>query len=169
MGYESAHSLLSSLHVTNEWICNSASTYASRMTTLPWLGYPRQSLTNDPCSECYETRSSQSRTSTYSYKAIPTHGTRFRAGLDGTNSVTGSHCIVLLLYLVAWAGERSRYSDWLRAGRSGDQIPVGARFSAPVQTGPGAHPASCTIGTGSFTGVKIGRSVTLTPHSLLVP
>ena len=30
----------------------------------------------------------------------------------------------------------------------------GARFSAPVQTGPGAHPASCTMGTGSFPGVK---------------
>jgi hypothetical protein len=29
----------------------------------------------------------------------------------------------------------------------------GARFSAPVQTGPGAHPASCTVGTGSFPGV----------------
>jgi hypothetical protein len=28
----------------------------------------------------------------------------------------------------------------------------GARFSAPVQTGPGAHPASCTMGTGSFPG-----------------
>jgi len=27
---------------------------------------------------------------------------------------------------------------------------VGARFSAPVQTGPGAHPASCTMSTGSF-------------------
>ena len=26
-----------------------------------------------------------------------------------------------------------------------------ARFSAPVQTGPEAHPASCTMGTGSFT------------------
>ena len=34
-----------------------------------------------------------------------------------------------------------------------------ARFSAPVQTGPGAHPASCTKGTGSFPGVKSGRSV----------
>ena len=44
-----------------------------------------------------------------------------------------------------------------------------ARFSAPVQTGPGAHPASCTMGTGSFPGVKTGRGVKLTPHSLLVP
>jgi len=26
----------------------------------------------------------------------------------------------------------------------------GARFSAPVQTGPGAHPASYVIGVGSF-------------------
>ena len=45
----------------------------------------------------------------------------------------------------------------------------GAGFSAPVQTGPGAHPASCTMGTGSFAGVKSGRSVTLTPHTFLVP
>ena len=30
----------------------------------------------------------------------------------------------------------------------------GARFSTPVQTDPGAHPASCTMGTGSFPGVK---------------
>jgi hypothetical protein len=63
----------------------------------------------------------------------------------------------------------SRYSDWLRAGRSGDRIPVGARFSAPVQTGLGAHPASCTLSTGSFPGVESGRGVTLTPHPLLVP
>jgi hypothetical protein len=45
----------------------------------------------------------------------------------------------------------------------------GARFSAPVQTGPGVHSASCTMGTGSFPGVKSGRVVTLTPHPLLVP
>ena len=30
----------------------------------------------------------------------------------------------------------------------------GARFSSPVQIGPGAHPASCTMGTGSFPGGK---------------
>jgi hypothetical protein len=36
----------------------------------------------------------------------------------------------------------------------------GARFSAPVQTCPGAYPASCTMGTGSFPGVKRpGRGV----------
>ena len=46
---------------------------------------------------------------------------------------------------------------------------MGARFSAPVHTGPGAHPASCTMGTGSFPGAKSGRGVTLTPHPLLVP
>ena len=40
----------------------------------------------------------------------------------------------------------------------------GARFSAPVQTGRGAHTASCTMGTGYFSGVKSGWVVTLTPH-----
>jgi hypothetical protein len=40
-----------------------------------------------------------------------------------------------------------------------DRIPVGTRFFAHVQTDPGAHPASCTMGTGSFPGVKRpGRS-----------
>jgi len=63
---------------------------------------------------------------------------------------------------------KTSVSDWLRAGRCGDRTPVGARFSAPVQTGPGAHPASYKMGTGSFPGVKSGRGVTLTPHPLLV-
>jgi len=48
-------------------------------------------------------------------------------------------------------------------------MPVGERFSAPVQIGPEAHPASCTMGTGSFPGVKCGRGVTLNPHPLIVP
>jgi hypothetical protein len=42
-------------------------------------------------------------------------------------------------------------------------------ISAHVQTGPGAHPASCTMGTGYFPGVESGRGVTLTHHPLLVP
>jgi hypothetical protein len=37
------------------------------------------------------------------------------------------------------------------------KIPVGATFFAHVQTSPGAHPASCTKGTGSFPGVKRPR------------
>ena len=45
----------------------------------------------------------------------------------------------------------------------------GVSFSAPIQTCPGAHPASCTMGPGSFPGVKSGWGVTLTPHPLLVP
>jgi hypothetical protein len=48
----------------------------------------------------------------------------------------------------------------LRDGQSGDRIPVGARFSAPVQTGPGAYPASYIMGTESFLGVeRPGRGV----------
>jgi hypothetical protein len=56
----------------------------------------------------------------------------------------------------------------LRDRRSGDRISLGAGFSTSVQTGSGAHPASCTVGTVSFPGVKRGRGVTLTPHPILV-
>jgi hypothetical protein len=37
----------------------------------------------------------------------------------------------------------------------------------PVQTGPGVHPASCTMGTGSFPGgkVRLGRAVDHSPPS----
>ena len=53
----------------------------------------------------------------------------------------------------------------LRAGRSGDRIPVEARFSAPVQTGSEAYPASYTTGTGSFSGVRRpGRGVEHPPN-----
>ena len=46
---------------------------------------------------------------------------------------------------------------------SGDEI---FRLSRPT---PGAHTASCKMGTGSFPAVKCGRGVLLTTHSLLVP
>ena len=56
----------------------------------------------------------------------------------------------------------------LRAGRSGNRIPVGRGFP-PFQTVPGAHPASYTMGTGSFPGVNYGRGMLLTTHPLPVP
>ena len=56
----------------------------------------------------------------------------------------------------------------LRAGRSGIESLWGRDF-LPVQTGPGAHPASCKMGTASFPGVKCSRGVLLTTLPLLVP
>jgi hypothetical protein len=56
-------------------------------------------------------------------------------------------------------------------GRDGPGIESrwGARFTAPVQTSPEAHAASCTMGTRSFLGVKCGWWVLLTTRPLLVP
>jgi len=39
----------------------------------------------------------------------------------------------------------------------------------PVQTGPGAHPASCKMGTGFFSGGRGGRGVGLTPTPSSMP
>ena len=64
-------------------------------------------------------------------------------------------------------GWRSEYSSSLRAGRSGDRIPLeGEIFRLPlVQTGPGAHPGSYIIGAGSFPEVKRpGRGGDNPPH-----
>jgi len=47
--------------------------------------------------------------------------------------------------------------------------PGAGRDFPPVQTGPGAHPASCKMGTVSFPGVKCVRGVLLTTNPLLVP
>jgi hypothetical protein len=53
-----------------------------------------------------------------------------------------------------------RDSDLLWAGRSGDRMPVGARFSASIQTGPEAQQTSYTVGTVTFPRVKRpGRGV----------
>jgi hypothetical protein len=49
-----------------------------------------------------------------------------------------------------------------------DRIPVGFRFSAPVQNGPGAHPASYKMGTGSFQWVNLpGHNVNYPSHLAL--
>ena len=72
--------------------------------------------------------------------------------------------VATCLFSVLYSSE-GRDSDFLRVVRSGDRILVGARFSAPVQTGPAARPPSYTMGTGSFPGVKRpGRGVDHPPH-----
>jgi len=63
---------------------------------------------------------------------------------------------------------RSVYSGSQRAGRSGDRIPVVARYSATVQTCRGAHP-TCKVGNGSLSPEVIGQGVTLTKHPHLAP
>jgi hypothetical protein len=65
-------------------------------------------------------------------------------------------------------GDRSRYGDYLRAGRFGDRMPVRAGFPAPVQTDPKAHPASCTKSAGPFPEAK-HWSVVLTTQVVPVP
>ena len=56
-----------------------------------------------------------------------------------------------------------------RYGLDGPRIESrgGARFATPVQTSPGAHPVSYTIGTGSFPGLKAaGGGVKLIAHPI---
>jgi hypothetical protein len=63
-----------------------------------------------------------------------------------------------LHFLLRWTSHGAGIADSLRAGRAGDRIPVKARFSAPVQTGLGAHWIPYSTGTGSFSGGKSARA-----------
>ena len=63
-------------------------------------------------------------------------------------------CVIdfqLPILLICGPGSSVGIAAELRAGRSGIEPRRGQDFS-PVQTGPGAHPASCKMGTGSFLG-----------------
>jgi len=58
------------------------------------------------------------------------------------------HQVVVVVVIIMSARKLSRYSTSVWAERSGDRIPVGVRFTAPLLTAPGTHPASPTVGTG---------------------
>ena len=64
---------------------------------------------------------------------------------------------------------RVAYSDRLRAGRSGDRIPVGGEIFRTCPDWPWGPPSLLYNGYRVFPGIKSGRGVTLTPHPLLVP
>ena len=72
-------------------------------------------------------------------------------------------CTSCKIYLFHSIKNLELKSDSSFLARTVLKIPVKARFSAPVQTGPGAHPASCTMGTGSFPGVRNGRGCNADP------
>jgi len=63
---------------------------------------------------------------------------------------------VCLSHTAYYVGRDSSVGIATRYGLDGTGIEsrLGARFSAPVQTGPGSQQASYTIRTGSFPGVK---------------
>jgi len=61
-------------------------------------------------------------------------------------------CVFPRYIVISGSGQRSRYSHSLQVEGSGDRIPVGARFSAPVQKDYGTQPASSTIRAKSLFG-----------------
>jgi hypothetical protein len=76
--------------------------------------------------------------------------------------------IILVLYYY-------EHRSWFRIAQSVERLATGwtvwgsnlggDRFLAPVQTSPGAHPASNNMGTESFSGEKRpGRDVEQPPH-----
>jgi hypothetical protein len=64
--------------------------------------------------------------------------------------------LINTFYVTYWVGWDSAVGIATRYGMNGPGIESRweARFSTPVQTGSGAHPASCTMGTRYLPGVK---------------
>ena len=98
------------------------------------------------------------------FASVSIHNVTF-AVCAGTHAGRCLIFAVFLDYLNQNCGPGSSVGIAIGYGLDGPGIEFrwGARFSAPVQTGPGAHPASCTMGTGSFPGVKSGRGVNADP------
>jgi hypothetical protein len=86
----------------------------------------------------------------------------FPAGKIHSMPFFGRGSKIICHMLVTRTNKRSKKVKTVKYGTK--KIPVGERFFAHVQTVPGAYPASCTMGTGSFLGVKrAGRGADHTP------
>ena len=77
--------------------------------------------------------------------AVPVHTDVF-----GKNCIGEDIYVICFLRMLCGPVSSVGMATELRAGRSGYRISARARISAPVQTRPGAHPTSCTMGTGSL-------------------
>ena len=67
-----------------------------------------------------------------------------------SNAYRRSNYIHYLVYCLFVGRYSSLGIDSLRAGRSGERFPVGAKFSSPAQTGSEAHASSCTVVAGGL-------------------
>ena len=70
---------------------------------------------------------------------------------------TGGSFVIKLITCTRHLGQDGSVGIATCCGLDGPVIECcggGRRFPAPLQTGPGAHPASYTMDTGSFPGVK---------------
>ena len=108
---------------------------------------------------------SKSRTSKFTNFEILLYFTTIHHSQNGNDKLKQQPPLVnglLYMYISSVVGIATGYG----LHSPGIKSRWGARFSAPVQTCPGAHPASCIMGTGSFPGLKCGRGVTLTPHPI---
>ena len=100
-----------------------------------------------------------------------THGTAvFHFNVMHRNSTYEFHVNFSMLSLTWWAGQRSRYSDWLQAGRSGDRIPVGGEIFRTCPDRPWGPPSLLYSGYWVFPGGKErpGRDADPTPPSSAV-
>jgi hypothetical protein len=91
-----------------------------------------------------------------------------------THTHTHTHTYIYIYIIKNRVSSGSIVSDYGLDDRAiGVRSPAGVKdFSSNlcVQTGSGAPPASCTMGTGGLSpGVKRGRALTLTTHPHLVP
>ena len=92
----------------------------------------------------------------YTFQTCPCSHTKFHSSckkLSGKYERKYSCILCNRCYLCgpgSWVGIETE----LRAGRSGIESRCGRDFP-PVHTGPGAHPASCKMGTGCFPGDKV--------------
>ena len=68
---------------------------------------------------------------------------------------------VWMVFVLRYAGNKLHLYRSIK--NRGERIPVGVRFSAPVQTGPADHPASYSMGTESFLGVNAAGAWRWTP------
>ena len=95
-----------------------------------------------------------------------------RSGIAGSNPAGGYGCLCAVCCTVRTKKKTKKREQ--SGQRSTDKIQRtkksrwGEKFPAPVQTGPGAHPVSYTMGTDSLSWVSSGRGVALTTHHHLV-